>query len=97
MSSKTVSRIIKIAETEKLNRDFQTLTLDKPEKIATSHSLLLDVLKISKKRPEMNSYDRFINGEPISKSERDYLITLFKNPEIREIILDTLSKINILY
>ncbi|EKD66255.1 MAG: hypothetical protein ACD_49C00056G0010 [uncultured bacterium (gcode 4)] len=97
LSSKTVSRIIKIAETEKLNRDFQTLTLDKPEKIATSHSLLLDVLKISKKRPEMNSYDRFINGEPISKSERDYLITLFKNPEIREIILDTLSKINILY
>jgi len=45
----------------------------------------------------MDSYDRFINGEPISKNERDYLITLFKNPEIREIILDTLSKIDILY
>lgn len=97
LSSKTVSRIIKIAETEKLSRDIQTLTLDKPEKIATSPSILSEALKLWKKPAKMDSYDRFINGEPISKNERDYLITLFKNPEIREIILDTLSKIDILY
>jgi len=46
LSSKTVSRIIKIAETEKLSRDIQTLTLDKPEKIATSPSILSEALKL---------------------------------------------------
>lgn len=97
LSSKTAVRIIKIAEIEKLSRDIQTLALDEPEKIATWPSLLSEALKIWKKPAKIDSYNRFINWEPISKRERDYLITLFKNPEIKTIILETLSKINILY